>query len=66
MKIFMILAIFLLLGAFFIVSNNNLALIEDEGREEFRDKYGQWLAGILDNSRDVTAYVVKLDWLPHE
>ncbi|MEM4259406.1 MAG: hypothetical protein QXS38_01420 [Candidatus Pacearchaeota archaeon] len=64
MKIVLFVVIFLLIGAFFIVSNGNLHLGNPEQREEFFKNYYTWFMKIFDNSKSVTGYVVNMNWLP--
>jgi len=55
---------FLLIGAFFIISQNNLALKETGNLNKFISLYSAWLSRILDNSSNTLGYVIKMDWLP--
>jgi len=55
---------FLLLSAFFIVSNQNLALIDEGNRQEFVDQYKNWASGVAGHVGSLTAYVVRVEWLP--
>ena len=57
---------FLLIGAFFIISENNLALRDSENRTKFAELYTSWADKIFDNSRNLAGYVVKLDWMPEK
>jgi NDP-sugar pyrophosphorylase family protein len=64
MKIIMSLLMFLVLGALFIISNENLVLRESGNFEEFKDLYSDWLSELFDNGRTITGYVVDSHWLP--
>jgi len=64
MRIIFFLLVFLLLGAFFIISNNNLHLKDSEEFKKFGDIYYSWLSGLFDNFKSLTSYVVKSEWLP--
>ena len=64
MKVFMLIIIFLLLGAFFIISNENLHLGDDEEFSEFSSAYKDWADGLTSNVKSLTGYLVKLEWLP--
>ena len=64
MKIVLFIIIFFLLTAFFIISENKLALKEERKRGEFKQLYSDWLNKTLENFKSVTAHLVKLDWLP--
>ena len=64
MRLLMLFLAFLLLGGFFIVSNQNLHLINKEDVSVFYDSYLSWCGGILSNIKSVTGYVVNLKWIP--
>ena len=64
MKLVIFLMIFFLIGAFFIISENKLALIKTENRNEFGKLYYSWIGSLFDNSKSVVGYVVKMNWLP--
>lgn len=66
MRWLLFLLIFLLLGAFFIVSNNNLHMGNSSEREMLGDLYYEWLSSLFDNAKSLTGHVVKFDWLPSE
>ena len=55
---------FLILGGFFIISNENLALRESGAIDEFKDLYLEWFADLFDNAKAITGYVVDSEWLP--
>jgi hypothetical protein len=54
----------LLLGAFFIVSNEDLALKDPGNFEDFSGLYYDWLGDLFNGGKTVTGYVIKVDWLP--
>ena len=60
----MLLIIFLILGAFFIISNENLALSDRTNFDVFKDLYYEWLINLFENSKEITGYVINSDWLP--
>ena len=64
MKIQMIIIKFLILGALFIISNQNLHLGILQEREIFFDTYLGWVTNIASQILDVTGYVIKFQWLP--
>ena len=66
MKIAIVIVMFLLIGAFFIISQENLALNSSENIGEFAQSYASWLGKIVDNTGDLTGYVLKLEWLPDQ
>ncbi len=64
MKIVLLVIMFFLIGAFFIISENNLALSKPGNSDKVIELYSDWLSHIFDNSRSLAGYVVKMDWLP--
>lgn len=54
----------LFLGAFFIISNENLHLLVVSERELFFNIYFGWLSDLSAQMIDVTGYVVQFKWLP--
>jgi hypothetical protein len=64
MKFLAFLIVFLLIGAFFIISNENLNLDNKNNIDIFLSEYGQWIGKLIDNSRIATGYIVKMGWLP--
>ena len=64
MKIFMLIIMFLCIGALFIVSQNNLALGNPKNVDNFVSLYGNWLKGSVENLGSLTSHVVKMEWLP--
>jgi hypothetical protein len=64
MRVIVLIIIFLLIGAFFIVSNNNLHLNASKDMQKFVGLYYSWLSGLFDNVKGISAYVIKADWIP--
>ncbi|MBI2630553.1 hypothetical protein HYW76_05630 [Candidatus Pacearchaeota archaeon] len=64
MKIIMLLIMFLLIGALFIIYQNNLPLIYSENREKLVGLYFSWIGDLFDNSVSIIGNVVKMNWLP--
>ncbi|MBS3089562.1 hypothetical protein J4461_01625 [Candidatus Pacearchaeota archaeon] len=56
--------IFLLIGAFLIISNNNLHISQSEGRVIFARSYYNWIFGLFGNVKSLTGYFVSTEWLP--
>lgn len=65
MKTLMIIIIFLLIGAFFIISNDNIKLNSKENVYYFLDRYGGWFDKLIENSRTAVGYAIKMEWLPN-
>jgi hypothetical protein len=64
MKFAVILMAFFIMGALFIISNNNLALAQPGNFEKFIGMYGSWLENIYENAFSLTGNAVKMQWLP--
>ncbi len=65
-KLILIVFVFLVLGALFIVSNDRLALGKAENLAQFKQDYYFWLSHLFSNSKGVVGYVVQSEWLPSE
>jgi len=66
-KITIAIIIFLLIGAFMIVKQNNLDVKESsEDRVSFTKKFSGWLFNIGKNIKDLTGEATKQEWLPKE
>jgi hypothetical protein len=66
MKVIMFVIFFLLIGAFFIISENNLKMSQEGSFVRFVGLYFSWASQIFDNSVSLAGYVVKMSWLPDE
>jgi hypothetical protein len=66
MKTIIFILFFLLVGAFFIISNEQIKLNSAENIDMFFLSYARWVDSLLDNTKVVTGYVVKMEWLPGE
>ena len=64
MKLLMFVILFFLIGAFFIISNENIRLDNSENVSLFVDLYGHWIDKLVDNGQSMMGYVVKMEWLP--
>ena len=66
MKIIIIFIMFYLIGAFFIISENNLALNKTGNVDKVIGLYSLWLSHLFDNARLMTGDVVRMSWLPEK
>lgn len=66
MKIAIAIVLFLLIGAFFIISEKEIKLNNEENINTFVSLYTVWITGILDNIKGISGSVVKMEWLPKE
>ena len=60
----MFVILFLLIGAFFIISNENIKLDSKENVYYFFDKYGKWFDKLIENGKTAVGYTIKMEWLP--
>tara|TARA_Y100000034_G_C6907733_1_gene421769 strand:- start:1326 stop:1544 length:219 start_codon:yes stop_codon:yes gene_type:complete len=66
MKTFIFIVVFLLIGAFFIISNQEIRLNNSENVGLFFKEYGAWFDSLIGNGKIVAGYVVKMGWLPED
>ena len=64
MKILVIILMFFAISALIIISNNELAMYEQENIGKFSELYLEWIDNIYVNFQTITGEVVILDWLP--
>lgn len=64
MKILFFLLVFLLLGGFIIISNENLHILNEKEREKFGEMYLYWFDNLFDNFKGLTAYIINTNWIP--
>ena len=64
MKLYLIIAIFILMNGFFIISNNDLKMDNAENISKFILIYGEWIDRISNNLSTISGNVVKMDWTP--
>jgi len=57
---------FLFIGAFFIISENNLALNKTGNVDRVLGIYYLWISHLFDNARVMTGDVVRMNWLPEK
>jgi hypothetical protein len=64
MKIAIFIIFFLLVGAFFIISNNNMYMGSSGAFNTFMNSYYGWFFKLAHNAVSVTSYVVNVEWMP--
>ena len=64
MRILLFIILFLVLGALFIISNENLHLREKQDMKEFSGLYYSWMSQLFSNFKGISGYFVKFEWLP--
>jgi len=62
MRFLILIASFFLIGALFIIGNNNLEMYKTENLSTFGDLYLNWLSNIFSNIQKISGEAVKLDW----
>lgn len=65
MKLVMFVLFFLLIGAFFIISNEDIRLNNGENIDYVFKQYAQWIDELVGNGKIVTGHVFKMEWLPN-
>lgn len=64
MKTLIFIIFFLFLGAFFILSEEEIKLNSKENFIIFLDSYKIWASELLNNGKTVSGYIIKMEWLP--
>ena len=64
MKILMLIVMFFCIGAFFIISQNNIYLNNSENTDKFISLYSSWLEKTFSNIGNLIGNVIKMEWLP--
>ena len=62
----MFIIMFLLIGAFFIISNQEIRLNSSENVGLFFKEYAAWFDSLIGNGKTVAGYVIKMGWLPND
>ena len=60
----MFLALFVLFGVFFVVSEQGVGLDSVEGRALFFEVFGGWVDQVFGNVKGMSGAVIGVDWLP--
>ena len=64
MKLLLFVFVFFILSGLLIISNNNLAFIDEENVDKFFDLYSDWTNQIYLNAQIISGNVVKMNWWP--
>lgn len=64
MKLYFIIAFFVLLNAFFIISNNELSINNTENLKIFFILYVDWIKTTFNNILTISGNAIKMDWFP--
>ncbi len=66
-KILIAVIVFLVIGAFLIIEQNNFDLKENsKDRVSFAKKFSGWLFNVGKNVKDLTGQATQQEWLPQE
>lgn len=60
----MFIIMFVLIGCFLIISNNNLYIYKTEGMQKFAENWNLWRDNIQKNLISVISQTTKLNWMP--
>ncbi|MBS3098668.1 hypothetical protein J4462_00485 [Candidatus Pacearchaeota archaeon] len=66
MKLIIFIVKFLLIGALFIVTNENLALQDQANREIFYIEFQSWISDLSTHIGEITGYIINSEWLPED
>jgi len=64
MKIFLLVMIFFLMGAFFIISNENIKMNSSSNVISFLEEYFSWFDKLGSSGKGIVGYFAKMEWLP--
>jgi hypothetical protein len=64
MKFIILLFCFFIISALILISNNNLALIEDDNLKSFASLYVVWVDQVYENLQTITGHATKMNWVP--
>jgi len=65
-KLIFVIVLFLILGAFLIVLNNDLNLEKKEGKKTFVVGFAHWVYNVGVNVKNVVGYAFGMHWLPEK
>lgn len=66
MRTLIVIISFFIIGALFIISNNNLQMYKNENLPVFGQMYVNWLGQLFSNTQKISGEAVKLNWLPNK
>ena len=64
MKILIFIIMFVLIGCFLIISNNNLYIYKTEGMQKFAENWSKWKNNVQKNLMSIISQTTKLNWMP--
>ena len=64
MRLLFFLLVFMLFGAFFVISEEGLRLNVEEDRGVFSGLYLNWLDNVFANGASITTNAIRENWLP--
>jgi len=64
MKVWPVILIFLLIGAYIIVSANDIDFKDGEERTDFIYKFSKWVLRLGGNFKTITGHAINMQWLP--
>jgi len=64
-KLFWFLAVFIIIGAFIIIRNQELDMKDESDRDTFLDKFVDWGLQVGRSAVKTIGFALKQDWLPN-
>jgi len=64
MKLTIVVVKFLFIGALYIISNQNIHVLDPGQMSFFLDSYSLWLASLFTSAQGMTGYLSKVEWFP--
>ncbi len=64
MKFAIFILMFFVIGALFIIENNELVLSKSENIQIFFELYAEWINSLYLNFQILTGNIIQMNWLP--
>jgi len=65
-KIYLLIILFLVVGAYFTVRNNNIDMEDEDDRKRFLVSFTGWLLKVGRSTKNVASYAAEQEWLPED
>tara|TARA_Y100000310_G_scaffold344022_1_gene454583 strand:+ start:2765 stop:3010 length:246 start_codon:yes stop_codon:yes gene_type:complete len=65
-KLFFFVVVFLIIGGYLIVRNNDIDLEDEKDRKTFLKGFTSWVFKVGKSTKNVVGYATKQEWLPDE
>ena len=64
MKVIIVVMKFLFIGALYIISNQNIHILDPGQLSYFFASYSVWLVSLFTSAQGMTGYLSKVEWFP--